>query len=237
MAWVQEVPNKRDVEGQPREESEDQRAYYWPRWRGSTTRIADLARTLDKLVGAKTEESISVRWSEHLTLSYSPEKFETQVDQDRLRCAELIQVSVAGSDVTACVRFSKRHGEPGGEIVVTGVGREKAFDQLKETVELGRWRPWSSERLTAAIFVVVQGAFYALATGLVSPEGLAFLVAAGATVLYVMVTLLIARALLPPLEIRPSGTQGRAIAGDVFRWAIPGIPAVLALLALVGVGA
>jgi hypothetical protein len=205
-------------------------------------RIGDLALTLQEVVGGETERPISVRWSKDLTLLYSPRDFMDRIEEDRLAKAELIKISSAAANLEACIRLSGRHGEPGAELGVTGPDSKRAFERLKAAVELGPWRPMSSERL-AAVAGGIGFAAIMIVEQLLLPESFSLLgflvvlvvgIVAGVTfgVTYALAARALVRWLLPPLEIRASGTKGLTVLASVFRWAVPGLPAALAALGI-----
>jgi uncharacterized membrane protein YjfL (UPF0719 family) len=202
-------------------------------------RIVDLALTLQDVVGAKQKQPITVKWSSRFIHLYSPEEFCDRVEPARLARAELIQVGASRDGLAAVVRLSGHHGEPGAELKVAGDDRNAVFDLIKEAVELGEWRPLSSEQLASwgGVILAVAVALFAYSS---EPGGLLEKVvwAAKSVVIFLLVIFLYAaviraltRLLMPPLEIRSGGPQALNIISGAARWAIAGIPAVLALVA------
>jgi hypothetical protein len=192
---------------------------------------------VEELTGIAAARPISVRWSPNLTLSYSPQDLVDRVEEDRLAKAELIEISVAGPNSRARIRFSGRHGEPGAELAVTCAGSKDVFDRLKDAVELGPWRPMSGEALTNAVGffggtflgVVLAQTGGSLNLGPWWVTVLAGVVAGGLIgTLYALGVRLITRNLLPPLEIRASGVKAATVFRGVFRWLLPGLPTAIA---------
>jgi hypothetical protein len=234
--WLH-TPPPRDVEGTPLLdiEPEPARTHYWARWAGSVKRIADLALTLQEVTGIDAAKPICVRWSHNLTTCYSPADFMDRVEEDRLAKARLIELSVAEDEKRgAKVRFCGLYWEPGAELVAAGLNT-KEFQQLKEAVDPGR--PVSSERVMDIAYYIFGGFTFLAMVALMGAQGASgttliwFVVWAFTVYLYVRGLIAVRNSLFPPLEIRPSGSKAAAALSSVFRWAVPGLPGLLAIIA------
>jgi hypothetical protein len=232
-----ETPPDRDVTGKaPPELKADAKVHRWARWRGSVTRIADLATTLQEVLTAQSERPIRVTWSAGFTHCYSPREFAERIEESRLSQAELIEIVYAQEGRSAKVRLSKQHGEPGAELLVEGGEWVAAFDRLKGAVELGEWRPWSGERIASAGGFVMIGAVTVMGNELIGTitagEVLMFIaILVGAVALgflYGFLATLVLNFLLPPLEIRRDGVQALNVLSGALRWTIGLIPAGIA---------
>jgi hypothetical protein len=244
MAWFRQPPS-RDVEGVPLDddlEPTDTLTYYWPRWRGSAKRIADLALILQERLGVSDGKPITVRWSEAFPHQYGPREFTERVEESRLSHAESIAIHVVGGQAAATVILSGKHGEPGAQLNVEGAERAALFDYLKGAVEMGKWRPMSAERLAVAAgylaWIIVMARFTpelentpdSVLSGVL--HGLLFgVLSAVAVFAYVAATRFVLRALMPPLEIRSDGILALNALSTVARWAIAVVPAVFATVA------
>lgn len=199
-----------------------------------------MSLVLQESLGSTVEKPIKVRWSANFAHEYEPHDFVERVEESRLSRAELIEIRVADESISATVKFSGLKGEPGAELAVVGPGHEEQFASLKEAVELGEWRPISSERL---VLVAAATAYLIFLPALMvspSPNSMLLSLLAGlglgtvfglVALAYVAAANFAIRSLMPPLEIRRAGIQSFDILTTTLKWAIAVVPAMFAIAA------